>query len=193
MNNFNNIIQEPIFSSFIFSTAVLLDLRILNNECLKKEKIEQGIIYSNKGGFHSEISNFTDDDYPALKNLKNIALQFSNHVCEKIGIAARVIDSKSWVNVNRHGNYNVMHSHNDNLLTGVFYVKVPEDANSNLILYRNDGAEYFNKAFSGDFVITPIAGRLYIFSPWLKHSVDINSSSNERISIAFNFYSKDIK
>ena len=193
MKSFNNTIQEPIFSSFIFSTEVSIDLKTLNDECLKKEKTEQGITNSNKGGFHSEISDFTDEAYPALTNLRNIALEFSNYVCEKIGITARVTDSQAWVNVNRNSNYNVMHCHNDNLLTGVFYVNVPADAESDLILYRNDGAEYFNRAFSGDFVLTPIVGRLYIFSPWLKHSVDVNNSNDERISIAFNFYSKDSK
>ena len=74
MKPFNNIIQEPIFSSFVFSTEVSIDLKTLNYECLKKEKTEQGITNSNKGGFHSKISDFTDEAYPALTNLKNIAL-----------------------------------------------------------------------------------------------------------------------
>lgn len=81
-----------------------------------------------------------------------------------------------------------MHCHNESLLTGVFYISVPKKSNSNLILYRNDGAEYFDRCFSGDFQLKPEEGRLYIFSPWLKHSVNINDTNEERISIAFNFY-----
>jgi uncharacterized protein (TIGR02466 family) len=192
MKKFNNIIQEPIFSSFVFSTELEIDLTSVKDECLRMEDIESGVINSNKGGFHSKISDFNDSKYPVLKNLKNLAQEFSNYVCNEIQISERVSRSKSWVNINRNSNYNVMHCHNENLLTGVFYVKVPKIANSNLILYRGDGAEYFNRAFSGDFVVTPVEGRLYIFSPWLKHSVDVNESTEERISIAFNFYSEPI-
>jgi uncharacterized protein (TIGR02466 family) len=193
MKKFNNIIQEPIFSSFVFSTELSIDLESIKKECLVIEDTEEGISNSNKGGYHSKILNFNDQRHPTLKELNSISLEFSNYVCKEINISERVCKAASWININRNSNYNVMHSHNENLLTGVFYVKIPPTANSNLILYRSDGAEYFNRAFSGDFVITPIEGRLYIFSPWLKHSVTVNDSTEERISIAFNFYSSTDK
>jgi uncharacterized protein (TIGR02466 family) len=188
---FNNIVSEPIFSSFIFSSEFDIDNNAVLQECLLREKIEAGLYASNKGGFHSTASNLNDPLYPALQNLANTGIDFANEVCKQINITKRVGTISSWININRSTHYNVMHSHNTNILTGVYYVKVPENSNSNLILYRNDGADYFDNAFSGDFILKPEAGRMYIFSPWLKHSVTVNDSTDERISIAFNFMSTD--
>jgi uncharacterized protein (TIGR02466 family) len=184
---FTNILEDQIFSSFLVSSEIVIDNDLLINECLTKEKLEDGIGASNIGGFHSQPHDFYDQNYPTLTKLAENSVGFANTVCEKYNIERKIGSLSAWININRANHYNVMHSHNNNILTGVYYVKVPKNDSGDLILYRNDGAEFFDSANSGHHVIKPKEGRLYIFSPWLKHSVTVSRSLDERISIAFNF------
>lgn len=184
---FTNVLEDQIFSSFLVSSEIVIDNDLLVQECLTKEKLEDGIGASNVGGFHSQPHDFYDQNYPTLTKLAEHSVGFANTVCEKYHIERKLGSLSAWININRANHYNVMHSHNNNILTGVYYVKVPKNDSGDLILYRNDGAEFFDSANSGHHVIKPKEGRLYIFSPWLKHSVTVSQSQDERISIAFNF------
>jgi hypothetical protein len=79
-----------------------------------------------------------------------------------------------WFNVNTPGEYTGWHSHSRWARVGVLYVQVP----SGDIEFRQGGA-YWRE--------TPKPGDLLVFAGELEHRVLPNTSSDVRISIAFNF------
>ncbi len=83
-----------------------------------------------------------------------------------------------WFNAMGPGQATTLHTHDDDdeLLSGVFYVTVPE--NSGDLLLGRDGAQA---------AIAPIESAFVFFSPSLPHAVDANRSSALRLSIGMNF------
>jgi uncharacterized protein (TIGR02466 family) len=84
------------------------------------------------------------------------------------------------------------------VLSGVYYVSVPETNMGDLILHRGDNAEFFltskvnreQTMANALSIVCPVEeSKFYLFPSWVKHSVDRNDSDSERISIAFNFVS----
>jgi uncharacterized protein (TIGR02466 family) len=84
------------------------------------------------------------------------------------------------------------------VLSGVYYVSVPKSNMGNLVLHRDDSAEFFltskverqPTAANMLSVECPVSESMfYLFPSWTKHSVERNESEDERISIAFNFVS----
>jgi uncharacterized protein (TIGR02466 family) len=98
-----------------------------------------------------------------------------------------------WANINRQGYAHMMHTHPNNYLSGVYYVKVPPDSGrivfadprpqASAITPRLKENTPFN---SNQMHFEPAAGKLILFHSWLPHLVEVNTSSEERISIAFN-------
>ena len=102
--------------------------------------------------------------------------------------------SGSWLNVNHNrGCINLQHCHGG-VLSGVFYLKVPE--NSGKLVFANQGAnelwegnDYikdYNKLTTQLSFIEPFEGDLILFPSYLPHSVLPNEHDDERISISFN-------
>jgi len=82
-----------------------------------------------------------------------------------------------WFNEMQPGDKTTLHTHNDGdeLLSGVYYLEVPE-ASGDIIFH-----------FSGETApFTPAAGDLFLFSPALPHEVAENRSHAMRLSVAFN-------
>jgi hypothetical protein len=79
-----------------------------------------------------------------------------------------------WFNVNTQGEYTGWHSHSRWAKVGVLYVQVPGGD----IEFRQGGA-YWTES--------PRAGDLLVFPGSLEHRVRPNTSSDVRISVAFNF------
>tara|TARA_B100001996_G_scaffold340660_1_gene294296 strand:+ start:69 stop:689 length:621 start_codon:yes stop_codon:yes gene_type:complete len=103
-----------------------------------------------------------------------------------------------WININYPGSYNIKHDHPNSDLSGVFWIKAGADDMGELILddpfsYSRfqEGVcysiEYQKKhGLCKSFNINPQEGELVIFPSNLEHSVDINNSKEERISVSFN-------
>jgi hypothetical protein len=79
-----------------------------------------------------------------------------------------------WFNVNTPGEYTGWHSHSRWARVGVLYIAVPAGA----IEFRQGGA-YWTES--------PKPGDLLVFPGSLEHRVLPNTSSDTRISVAFNF------
>ncbi|NEX15315.1 MAG: hypothetical protein C1943_01435 [Halochromatium sp.] len=82
-----------------------------------------------------------------------------------------------WINAMQPGQRTSRHSHeeHDELLSGVYYVSAPADSGD--ILFHEPPFETR---------VRPQPGLLLLFSPALEHSVEINRSTTQRLSIAFN-------
>ena len=83
-----------------------------------------------------------------------------------------------WFNAMGPGSDTTLHSHNDDdeLLSGVYYVRVPENSGRLLI---HSGKEVIQHA--------PREGQWVFFAPQTPHAVSKNLSDELRLSVAFNF------
>lgn len=98
-----------------------------------------------------------------------------------------------WANIAAPGSPHKIHSHPNNYLSGVYYVKTPPKANS--IFFHDPRPQVtiispppieLGPATAGKVRVQADAGTLVLFPAWLQHSVDPNPSGESRISIAFN-------
>ena len=103
----------------------------------------------------------------------------------------------AWANINRDGNYNVLHSHPGNHWSGVYYIDAGEPDPAHPL----SGAFEFHDPRGGatalpvpgfDFghkqVIQPEAGMMLMFPSWHQHMVHPFRGRGERIVVAFNIH-----
>lgn len=95
------------------------------------------------------------------------------------------------------GGEHALHAHPHSLLSGVFYVKIPEGAPPIIFNDPRGHYKYIQYPFKfgnsremykllPEYVITPTDGMMLLWPGWLEHQVPSSKSSNERITIAFN-------
>jgi uncharacterized protein (TIGR02466 family) len=97
-----------------------------------------------------------------------------------------------WININNYKDFNILHSHSNSTISGVYYVKTNEKSGS--ICFQHPGepifGEYkvdeYNKINSNIYCLPSLQNTLYLFPSTLKHFVRPNQSNEDRISIAFN-------
>ena len=98
-----------------------------------------------------------------------------------------------WATVLAHGASHKLHSHPNNFLSGVYYVRTHEGADT---INFHDPRKQSGvirppvvelTAENTDQVVVRVRdGTLLLFPSYLEHSVDANGSGDERISISFN-------
>ena len=170
--NQNQIFTTPIWESML--TGV-------DNQSIKQYALElrdkyPGANISNRGGWHSK-----ELDLPLPQSLDN-------------GITDLMLGNW-WININGKYNYNAEHDHQNAVLSAVYYVEVLANNTGNLVLHREDPSRYYLGKYKKDkthfaqqmYISEPTCGKLVVFPAWTKHSVEMNNSDTERISIAFNF------
>lgn len=87
-----------------------------------------------------------------------------------------------WLNIMWPGHTTTRHTHDDDdeLLSGVYYLSVPEKSGQ-LLLWHD----------SQEITVQPVEGRFVFFSPQLPHAVTRHEGRGVRISIAFNIGPRD--
>jgi uncharacterized protein (TIGR02466 family) len=142
-------------------------------------------------GWQSEQGLHKDDAFRNLVDCINKAatgvLRFLRIGCDAFEITG------CWANVLAKGAAHKAHSHPNNYLSGVYYVRTHpgtntlnfHDPRSQTGIIRPPVVELI--AENTDQVVVSVAnGTLLIFPSYLQHSVDANASDEERISISFN-------
>jgi hypothetical protein len=175
--------ELSLFETKVYLKQINLDCDKLYREVKLHQQKTETHKFSNSGGYQGH--NFVNDD---LKDsIARILPQNRNKPIQSFSM-------QSWVNVNSQGNWNDIHNHNDAgvLIIGVMYVKVPKQC-GNLRLYdprfflsTNLYNTYYNTGQGNYISIQPFENLVVMFPPWLHHSVEPNSTSEERVSIAFN-------
>lgn len=98
-----------------------------------------------------------------------------------------------WANISAPGAPHKIHTHPNNYLSGVYYVKTQPKANG--IVFHDPRPQVsvispppaeLGPTNAGMLRVQVDTGSLILFPSWLEHSVDANLSSENRISIAFN-------
>ena len=169
------------------------DLGDLEEECIRRSTLDSGRIASNSGGWQSNYI-YPDDDY-----FSEFILEMekqANNFAKGLEIYQKGKIANLWININGYKDSNRRHHHPESIISGVFYVKVP-DKSSKLrffhpsvdLMSRDWGLNVnlkCNKYTSSIWEILPEEGKLLLFPSWLEHEVDQNLSQEKRISISFN-------
>ena len=98
-----------------------------------------------------------------------------------------------WANLNPPRAAHGQHSHPNNFLSGVYYVRTEQGADTinfhdprpQTAIIKPPVTE-LNAENTDQVVVTVRPGTMLIFPSWLSHSVDANGSDRTRISISFN-------
>ncbi len=135
---------------------------------------------------------------PAFNKLEKIldrhALDFAQALQWDIGKRKPICDSM-WVNVLPEGGSHTGHIHTNSVISGTYYVKVPDGAGP--IVFEDPrlasmmAAPPRKKNCSPDLQthvsVKPQAGAVLLWESWLRHEVPLNRAAGERISISFNY------
>ena len=188
--------MNDLFSVPVAQSNLNIDIKQMADECLKYSLVNSSLSKSNIGGYQSnDISKINSSVFKEFyEQLKKEVSRFENHTkCPKTS------DSYTWININGKKDYNVAHAHPKGIISGVFYVKVPE--NSGKIILQHPGLQVlesywspyydnYTKYNSATWSFVPKENNLLLFPSWLIHSVEPNLSDEKRISISFNFNGK---
>ena len=156
----------------------------------ERKEADEGVKNSNYIGWQSGSIHYNDNE-----TFDRLVEAITGHVedCRQLVKLPPLQLYNIWINVNSPGAYNHLHNHPLSLLSGVYYVKSTEEQ-GNIFFERSDGAEYFlppvevGNHFNGSATsYKSVTGALYIFPGWLKHSVQPNTTEEDRISISFNY------
>jgi uncharacterized protein (TIGR02466 family) len=110
----------------------------------------------------------------------------------KVGYAKFEITG-CWANISAPAAPHKMHTHPNNYLSGVYYVKTQPQADA--IVFHDPKPQIsiispppleVSSATAGKVRVQVDPGTLLVFPSWLQHSVDPNMSADTRVSIAFN-------
>ena len=125
-------------------------------------------------GGRFENTYIDEADIPVIRELLERVKQQAGKL---LGIAGEDLKTGFWFNAMEAGQWTAPHHHdeNDELLSGVYYIRVPENS-GDLLLHRDD--EHVR--------IRPQAGKLVLFPPAVVHEVTVNRSPGMRLSVAVN-------
>ena len=182
---------RDLFKIPILEASLNVDLKTLKKHCLKIKKSYLSSYLSNTG-YQSPPLMLDCNFQPLFESIRQPLSEFYH----LLDIPKELTLSNFWVNINHHRDYNKRHDHPRSLISGVFYVDVPN--NSGDIIFINP-TKYFlysgaltsiqNKNFYNNSwaAITPTNNQLLLFPSYLEHEVAANESKKDRISISFNF------
>jgi uncharacterized protein (TIGR02466 family) len=162
--------------------------------CLNLKSRLDGRTVSNAGGWQSQDLLSSDLlGTPLAPIVDEVLLPACQQAMAALGSTKKLKTANFWVNINGKGHFNLPHSHDGSVLSGVFYLT---NENSSIAFTRQkDVFDYFLQTINSDYSTplsffevkyTPIKNSLLIFPSWLWHSVERNDTDQDRISIAFN-------
>jgi uncharacterized protein (TIGR02466 family) len=151
------------------------------------------VFLSNRGGWQSP-----SDFYVNNSSFQKFYDYLDFHIQETIKFYnANINITNMWININGTGDYNMLHDHPCSDLSGVMWIKIPE--NSGDLIFHNphnftqykliesvDPEVAHNTNYYFSFKFTPKEGYMAIFPSNLMHVVERNLSNEDRISISFN-------
>jgi hypothetical protein len=160
------------------------DLVSFSYDCVAKYPLDTPV--SKRNGFNSIPLNINHPPLIAIlqKSIQSIKNQYQPNVELRL--------EKYWININPPGAYNVRHNHPRTVLACTLYLQTPKDSGDIVFYNPNPAALFANYSNKRDhynfseFRITPTPGMFVALPGWLDHSVDVNDSDTDRISISMN-------
>ena len=121
--------------------------------------------------------------------IKKEIIKYANTFSKEI-YGATVSFSNIWCNINYYKDFNSLHDHNDEMISGVYYTQTPKDCGN--IFFFNPAWQInrypkLNNYSAQSWWLPSKEGTLYLFPSWLLHNVEPNlNKKKKRISFSFN-------
>ena len=194
-----------INSEFLFPT------QIATGDIENFSKYQQGLIdwiydykeknpgiakISNKKGWQSLSKNVFNDK--GFEPFKEVIIKCMDKLCQEFHTPKRLDLVQMWLNINGPFSYNVSHRHPGADLSGVLWVKqTPESGRfvfdnmdtgyrDAMLLYNMDKEYLEQKKMPLEYVPKYTNGTMIIFPSGFTHRVEINETTEDRISLSFN-------
>ena len=174
-------------------TLTSLDNAAIKAHVLETKNTSKGKTATNQLGWQSE-DYLLDSGRPI--QVDHMIRVLNTHVqdCARQGSLPPIRICNFWFNVNPKGSYNTLHNHQHSILSGVYYIDIPDQNMGSIEFHRSDEAQYYlpdnldkyTQFTSHKATYHPVTGMLLIFPSWLKHFVHSNQSEQARISMSFN-------
>ncbi len=192
----------PLFSSPLV-TLVLPDAAALNDRLrdgiLAHEAQSEGRARSNAGGWHSEPGQLEfcgEAGRTLVRHMYALGDDATRRVLVELGQPPRPVrwSLRAWVNVNRAGDFNRVHTHPGSTWSGTYYVDTgdpPQDASHGTPIVLLDPCQGHANTFLQPMVplafpVRPEPGLMILFPSYVPHMVNPHGGTRPRISIAFN-------
>jgi uncharacterized protein (TIGR02466 family) len=144
---------------------------------------------TNRGGWNSTDNAVLQQ--PIFADLLRTVRAYCAQAFTESGLGAPAFEVQSWVNIHDRGGFNFQHMHEGALLSGTFYLQVPEG--SGALVFKDPRPGVLNSFAKGggvnaykDIQLRPSAGLLVLFPHWLEHFVEPHDNDAPRICIPFN-------
>ena len=184
----------------VFPTPVYIVKRDTNLSPKEAKEIRKII---DKEGMYKNAGNSTSNNNyifnGKLKNIKQFCEEQLNIYVKEVINPKEEFDfyiTQSWLNITKPGGYHHNHSHQNSIVSGVFYISTEEDDKitfsdpniklKELITFKQKEYNPFN---SSSWFFPSMTNDLVLFPSWLDHEVKINEkATTDRISISFNTF-----
>lgn len=181
-----NIFSVPLYiSNVTMEEKINIESAILNYDFDFIKGIEQGADSESLGTDQSKnffsLGTFDFFESVVRNHLHNYLKDVDSEIFDfDIDVA--------WVNKTKKGLNIPTHNHRDADISCVYYVKT-NSTDGDLVLYSpNPAIDASRWIGAGSQIrITPKEGQILFFPSWLLHSTTLNSTSEDRISIAIDF------
>ena len=161
-----------------------------------REKDPVGNTISNRRGWQSSCFSLENEDDILQNFLTNCLSEFP-----PIEKSIKLFVS-AWININPPEAFNMKHNHPTSDLSGVLWIKAPQDCgdiifesprsfatHQEIDSYTEDFKK--NNNYFHSYYFPPTEGRIIVFPSHLEHFVDFNKSNEDRISVSFNIRLSD--
>ena len=133
-------------------------------------------------------------DTPAPKECMSLDL-FKKILTEIMASTDKLVITQSWLNKAKKGESHHEHGHPNSMVSGVWYPQIHEQLPPIQFRSRHQRdvslqTEKYNTFNSATFMLPMKRGELILFPSNLQHSVPVNRSDEERISLSFNSWPK---
>ena len=193
-SQFRNANVLRMFPSFVWKAEIAPEVHRPLNEAIARKLAEMSAPLTDLEPGQSWQSNHRLHELDEFRDLVDAIDAAAALVFEYLHVGPRDVRiTGCWANVNapsaRHG----IHSHPNNYLSGIYYVRTEDGANT--INFHDPRPQtgiirppvQQLTADNDDLVVITVNdGTLLLFPAWLQHSVDPNRSPHVRISISFN-------
>jgi uncharacterized protein (TIGR02466 family) len=144
-----------------------------------------------------QTRNLSLNEFPDLRYIFNQIEPIVDNIVKSWGVTIPTKLKHFFINIDDTNSYTTSHCHYNSILSGVFYIQVPEQS-GNITFERPDNQEYHFKgqelnAYSYSFfTLPPRENMLLLFPSFIKHRVELHKFSNDqkRISISFDYGAK---
>jgi uncharacterized protein (TIGR02466 family) len=171
---------------------------LLRESILEHEEKTEGVAKSNRGGWHSETGQLEfcgDAGRRLIAHMHALANEATQRIFAEQNQQMPQLHwtLEAWVNVNRDGAFNEVHTHPGSTWSGTYYVDPGDDSDpprgARLLLTDPCVARsstFLKPVVPGKMLVAPRAGLMILFPSYVPHMVFPHSGEGARISIAFN-------